>query len=253
MSSNLKIGIIGGSGMEDPAFIADYNAKDISTPYGTASSELILGKISDVPVVIISRHGSEHSINPTNVNYRANIWALKEEGCSHILAATACGSLREKIAPGHFIFPDQFIDRTTKRISTFFDDSDVRHTPMGNPFSSSMRRCLVNVCKSLGFAYHNGGTVVTIEGPRFSTKAESLMFRSWGCDIINMSTVPEIVLARELDIKYQSIAMSTDYDCWHESEEQVSMEMIYSVMKNNVKNVKLLVNYFIKKFNESYN
>ena len=231
--------------MEDPAFISDSNSKDVSTPYGEPSSELILGTIADVPVVILSRHGSGHSINPTNVNYRANIWALKEEGCTHILAATACGSLRERIAPGHFVFPDQFIDRTTKRISTFFDGSDVRHVSMGNPFSAGMRSCLAEACKSLGFEHHNGGTVVTIEGPRFSTKAESMMFRSWGCDIINMSTVPEIVLARELDLQYQSMAMSTDYDCWHESEEEVTMEMIYAVMEKNVNNVKKLIEQVI--------
>ena len=230
MSSNIKIGIIGGSGMEDSSFISVFNSKDVSTPYGKPSSQLIIGKITEVPVVILSRHGYGHLINPTNVNYRANVAALKEEGCTHILAATACGSLRERIAPGHFVFPDQFIDRTTKRISTFFDGSDVRHVPMGNPFSSLIRSCLEKACKSLGFEYHNGGTVVTIEGPRFSSKAESMMFRSWGCDIINMSTVPEIVLARELDLQYQSIAMSTDYDCWHESEEEVTMEMIYNVM-----------------------
>ncbi|MEE3153869.1 MAG: MTAP family purine nucleoside phosphorylase, partial [Candidatus Neomarinimicrobiota bacterium] len=192
-----------------------------------------------------SRHGSGHSINPTNVNYRANIWALKEEGCTHILAATACGSLRKRIAPGHFVFPDQFIDRTTKRINTFFNGSDVQHVSMGNPFSAGMRSCLEEACKSLGFEHHNGGTVVTIEGPRFSTKAESMMFRSWGCDIINMSTVPEIVLARELDLQYQSMAMSTDYDCWHESEEEVTMEMIYAVMEKNVHNVKKLIEQVI--------
>tara|TARA_B100000686_G_C16666673_1_gene903994 strand:- start:218 stop:988 length:771 start_codon:yes stop_codon:yes gene_type:complete len=237
MPTDLIIGIIGGSGMEDPTFISDPNSKNVSTPYGKPSSELIQGTIADVPVVILSRHGPGHSINPTNVNYRANISALKEEGCTHILAATACGSLRERIAPGHFVFPDQFIDRTTKRIPTFFDGSDVRHVSMGEPFSAGMRSCLVEACKSLGFDYHNGGTVITIEGPRFSTKAESMMFRSWGCDIINMSTVPEIVLARELDLQYQSIAMSTDYDCWHESEEEVTMEMIYAIMEKNVINV----------------
>ena len=231
--------------MEDPGFISASNSKAVSTPYGEPSSQLVLGSIADVPVVILSRHGPGHSINPTNVNYRANISALKGEGCTHILAATACGSLRERIAPGHFVFPNQFIDRTTKRINTFFDGSDVRHVSMGGPFSSGIRSCLVEACKNLGFEHHNGGTVVTIEGPRFSTKAESMMFRSWGCDIINMSTVPEIVLARELDLQYQSMAMSTDYDCWHESEEEVTMEMIYAVMEKNVNNVKKLIEQVI--------
>ena len=135
MPTDLKIGIIGGSGMEDPTLISDYSKETVSTPYGDPSSELIVGNIADVPVVILSRHGQGHSINPTNVNYRANIWSLKENGCTHILAATACGSLREQIEPGHFVFPDQFIDRTTKRINTYFDGSDVQHVSMGNPFS----------------------------------------------------------------------------------------------------------------------
>ena len=238
--------------MEEPAFISDYNSRDVSTPYGKPSSELILGTIADVQVVILSRHGPGHSINPTNVNYRANISALKEEGCTHILAATACGSLRKRISPGHFVFPNQFIDRTNKRINTFFDGSDVRHVSMGEPFSAMMRSCLVEACKSLGFEHHNGATVITIEGPRFSTKAESMMFRSWGCDIINMSTVPEIVLARELDLHYQSIAMSTDYDCWHESEEEVSIDMIYSVMEKNVNNVKKLIEQTIPLISKKY-
>ena len=251
MPIDLKIGIIGGSGMEDPTFISDYSKETVSTPYGDPSSELIVGNIAGVPVVILSRHGQGHSINPTNVNYRANIWSLKENGCTHILAATACGSLREQIEPGHFVFPDQFIDRTTKRINTYFDGSDVQHVSMGDPFSSKMRNCLVQACDQLGFTYHDSGTVVTIEGPRFSTKAESIMFRSWGCDIINMSTVPEVVLARELELEYQSMAMSTDYDCWHESEDEVTMEIIYAIMEKNVDNVKKLIEQAIPLIHEN--
>ena len=251
MPINLKIGIIGGSGMEDPTFISDYSKEAVSTPYGDPSSELILGNIANAPVAILSRHGKSHSINPSNVNYQANIWSLKEKGCTHILATTACGSLRKQIKPGHFVFPDQFIDRTTKRISTYFDSSEVQHVSMGDPFSIGMRDCLVRACAKLGFAYHDSGTVVTIEGPRFSTKAESIMFRSWGCDIINMSTVPEVVLARELELEYQSMAMSTDYDCWHESENEVTMEMIYAVMGKNVENVKKLIEQVIPLIHEN--
>ena len=250
MKTKIKIGIIVGSGMEDPTFISNFSSKEFSTPYGDPSSELILGEIEGFPVVILSRHGHGHSINPTNINYRANIWALNKQGCSHIIAVTACGSLQKKIAPGHFIFPDQFIDRTSKRISTFFDGSDVQHVSMGNPFSSEIRNCLAKTCESLGLDYHNGGTVITIEGPRFSTKAESNLFRSWGCDIINMSTVPEIILARELNLEYQSIAMSTDYDCWHEGEEEVTMEAIYAVMEKNIKHVKQLISNAIPLINK---
>ena len=252
MPADLKIGIIGGSGMEDPSFISDYLSKTVSTPYGDPSSELIIGKIADVPVAILSRHGLGHSINPTNVNYRANVWSLKEEVCTHILAVTACGSLRKRIEPGHFVFPDQFIDRTTKRIGTYFDNSDVQHVSMGEPFSAGLRNCLVQACDDLEFVHHDGGTVVTIEGPRFSTKAESMMFRSWGCDVINMSTVPEICLARELELEYQSIAMSTDYDCWHDSEEEVTMDMIFATMGKNVHNVKKLIEYAIPLIKREY-
>jgi len=250
MPNDIKIGIIGGSGMEDPDLLSNSSSTSIKTPYGTPSSDLISGNIDGIEVSLLSRHGKNHSINPSNVNYRANIWSLKESGCTHILAITACGSLREKIAPGHFVFPDQFIDRTTRRINTFYDKDEVKHTPMGYPFDEKMRNCLIESASDLGFKFHKNGTVVTIEGPRFSTKAESMLFRSWNCDIINMSTVPEIILANELGLKYQSIAMSTDYDCWHDSEDDVTMEMIYIVMKKNVKNVKTLIGYFVKRFKE---
>ena len=241
MSDSVVIGIIGGSGLEDPAIIDKHSIQSIITPFGKTSSDIITGVISGNPVSIISRHGTDHSINPTNVNYRANIWALKEQGCTHILATTACGSLKEDIQPGHFIFPDQFIDRTTKRLGTFYDKSKVQHVSMGKPFCEKISGILQQESKTLKVSYHPSGTVVTIEGPRFSSKAESLMFRSWGCDIINMSTVPEVVLARELGMCYQSIAMSTDYDCWHESEEEVTLEMVYAVMAKNADAVKKLI------------
>ena len=250
--NNLKIGIIGGSGMEDTQLIDSSKSKNITTSFGDPSSQLITGHIQNVPINFISRHGVDHSISPSNVNYRANISCLKDEGCTHIIALTACGSLREKIEPGHFIFPDQFIDQTSKRKNTFFDADDVKHTSMGTPFSLDLRNCLIESCNLLGFDFHSSGTLITIEGPRFSTKAESLMFRSWGCDIINMSTVPEIILARELDMQYQSIGMVTDYDCWRENEEEVSMDKIYEVMANNVNNVKELIKDVIFRINRYY-
>ena len=234
--------------MEDPNLFDNTTVKSVNTPYGIPSSDLLTGEIDGIKVDILSRHGKDHTINPTNVNYRANVWSLKENGCTHVLAVTACGSLRKRISPGHFVFPDQFIDRTTNRKNTFYDENEVRHTPMGNPFNLQMRNCLIMSASKLGFKFHENGTVVTIEGPRFSSKAESKLFRSWNCDIINMSTVPEIILANELGLKYQSIAMSTDYDCWYETEEEVSMEMIYKVMSKNVTNVKKLIKHFIKSF-----
>lgn len=241
MPHEIKIGIIGGSGLEDPAFIDDYSTTKVATPYGDPSSDLILGRIGDIPVAVISRHGEGHTINPTNVNYGANIWSLKDQGCSHILATTACGSLHDEIKPGNFVFPDQFIDRTTKRITSFYNDASVQHVPMGTPFCAKTSAVLQDQAHKLGLSFHPKGTVVTIEGPRFSSRAESMLFKSWGCNIINMSTVPEVVLARELGMCYQNIAMSTDYDCWHESEEEVHIEMVFAVMAKNAETVKNLI------------
>ena len=177
---------------------------------------------------------------PTKVPFRANIWALKETGCTHILATTACGSLREEIKPGDLVFLDQFIDNTKHRNLTFFEDK-VIHTPMAEPFCITLRELLVKASRELGLSFHPQGTIVTIEGPRFSTKAESHMFRGWNADVINMSTVPEVILAREVGICYQSIAMATDYDCWREGEEPVTWEIVMKVMEQNADNVKKLL------------
>ena len=167
--------------------------------------------------------------------------ALKEQGCTHIIATTACGSLREEIKPGHFVFCDQFIDRTTKRESTFYDKDKVCHMPMAEPFCPKLRTVLSETAKEMKLAHHKKGTVVTIEGPRFSTKAESNLFRSWNADVINMSTVPEVVLAREAGICYAAIAMPTDFDCWHSNEEEVSIDLILKTMHKNAENVKKLI------------
>lgn len=242
----IKVGIIGGSGMDDPKLMKDIKEKAVKTPYGAPSSKLTLGKIGRTDVVVLARHGKGHSIYPTGVNYRANIHALKSEGCTHILATTAVGSLRAKIRPGDFVFPDQFIDHTKHRPLTFHDEK-VIHTPMAEPFCSSLRAALAQSAKELRLRFHSGGTVITIEGPRFSTKAESHMFRAWGADVINMSTVPEVILAREAGMCYQSIAMSTDYDCWKEDEEPVTWEIIVKRMANNSENVKKLITKAIGK------
>ena len=245
----MKIGIIGGSGLEDPKIIK--GAREISalTSFGNPSSNLTLGKINGAEVVILSRHGKNHSIMPGNVNYRANIMALKEQGCTHIIATTACGSLREKIKPGHFVFCDQFIDRTTKRASTFYDKDKVCHIPMAEPFCRKLRIIMAETAKNLGLKFHEKGTVITIEGPRFSTKAESNLFRQWNADVINMSTVPEAILAREAGMCYAIIAMSTDYDSWHESKNPVSIGMVLKTMKQNAENVKKLIIELIPKIN----
>lgn len=236
----IKIGIIGGSGLDDPNLLRRKKEKAVRTPYGRPSSSLATGTIEGVEVVILARHGKDHSIYPTGVNFRANIHALKKEGCTHILATTAVGSLRERIRPGDLVFMDQFIDFTRHRPLTFHDEK-VIHTPMAEPFCKYLNSLLVKTSRRLKLRHHNRGTVVTIEGPRFSTKAESHMFRAWGADVINMSTVPEVILAREAGICYQAIAMSTDYDCWKEEEEPVTWKMIVETMRKNAENVKRLL------------
>lgn len=228
-----KIGIIGGSGIEDKLDLSDPDRLKIHTPYGAPSGLIITGSINGVEAVALARHGPGHSIMPSMVNYRANIWAFKEMGVTHILATTACGSLREEIKPGHLVFIDQFIDRTTRRIQTFYEGAQICHIPMAEPFCPGLRKLLAGSAERLSIPYHNGGVMVTIEGPRFSSKAESLMFRQWGGHVINMSTVPEVVLAREAGLCYASLAMCTDYDCWHEDEKPVSVQLILRTMQEN--------------------
>ena len=236
----LKIGIIGGSGLDDPQIINNSQNIDIDTPYGKPSSSLLSGKIDNIDVVLLSRHGKKHQFGPSEVNYRANIFALKSQGITHILATTACGSLKEKIKPGDFVIIDQFIDFTKNRKSTYFENfsEGISHTPMAEPFDKKLREALIKSTFELNHTVHEKGTVITIEGPRFSTKAESKMFIQWGADIINMSVATEAILANELKIPYAAIAMSTDYDCWRENEESVSWEEILKVFHKNADNVK---------------
>lgn len=241
----VKIGIIGGSGLDDPKLLENYESIDMVTPYGQPSSSITQGKLNGVDVAILARHGKKHQIMPSSVNFRANLWALKEVGCTHIIATTAVGSLREDIAPGHLVFPDQFIDRTTKRAQTFYDQNKVCHIPMGEPFCPKLRALFSQVADQQKIIAHRSGTVVTIEGPRFSTKAESHMFRSWNAHIINMSSVPEVVLARELGLCYASIAMSTDYDCFIDTREPVTIEEVLRVMHENAEKVKSLLKELI--------
>jgi len=233
----VKIGIIGGSGLDNPKILKQVSEIEVETPYGRPTSVLTCGVIEGVEVVIIARHGENHSIFPSKVNFRANIWALKEQGCTHILATTAVGSLREEIQPSHLVFPSQFIDHTKKRELTFFDEDVVIHTPMAEPFCSNLIEMCSSSAERMKIPFHKNKTVITIEGPRFSTKAESHMFRSWNADVINMSTVPEVNLAREKKMHYAAVAMSTDYDCWREGEESVTWEIIVKTMQKNAENV----------------
>jgi 5'-methylthioadenosine phosphorylase len=239
----VKIGIIGGSGLDDPAIMQNARDVDIETPFGKPSSPLKVGSIAGIDVVLLARHGRRHQIPPTQVNYRANIDALKQAGCTHILATTACGSLREDIGRGDLVILDQFIDFTRHRSVTFHEhfEKGAVHTPMAEPFSKELRDALIASCQQLGLKHHASGTVITIEGPRFSTIAESRMFQRWGADVINMSVAPEVILANEAKIPYAAIAMSTDYDCWKEDEEKVSWEAILEVFHKNVEKVTTLL------------
>jgi 5'-methylthioadenosine phosphorylase len=239
-----KIGIIGGTGLENPDILKNAQIIRQATPFGVTSSPLKAGTINGIDVVLLSRHGESHTIPPSGVNNRANIFALRKLGCTHILATTACGSLKEEIGRGHLVFPDQFIDFTRHRSSTFYEEfrpGDLRHTPMADPFNAEMREKLISKAGALGYTLHRTATVITIEGPRFSTRAESKMFRMWGADIINMSTAPEAILANEAEVPYAAIAMCTDYDAWKTNEEPVTWEAVLEIFSQNVQKVLTLI------------
>uniref|UniRef100_L7LZG8 S-methyl-5'-thioadenosine phosphorylase n=1 Tax=Rhipicephalus pulchellus TaxID=72859 RepID=L7LZG8_RHIPC len=234
----IKIGIIGGSGLDNPDLLENRQEHKVTTPFGEPSDVLISGRIGDVSCVLLARHGRQHSVMPSKVNYRANIWALKEIGCTHVIATTACGSLNDRVKPGQIVVLDQFLDRTTKRATTFYDgekDSPkgVCHISAATPFHEGLRQVLIKTMQAMKIVFHETGTVVTIEGPRFSSRFESCLFRSWNCDVINMTTVPEVVLAKEAGLLYASIALVTDYDCWRLDEQHVDVAAVLETMKSN--------------------
>ena len=248
----IKIGIIGGSGLETTTIIQNPQHVEMETRYGQPSAAIMTGKISGIETVILARHGSNHQYSPTHVNNRANIMAMKELGVSHLIATTACGSLRQEIDRGHLVVLDQFIDFTRFRKNTFFDsfESGAHHTAMAHPFDEKLREKLYAAAQALQLPVHARGCVVTIEGPRFSTVAESKMFRLWGADVINMSTAPEAMLANEAGIPYAAVAMSTDYDCWKEDESPVTWDEILMVFRKNADNVTGLLVKVIETFNQ---
>lgn len=240
------IGIIGGTGLDDPAFMKNAETINVTTPYGEPSSPLLRGELAGSEVVMLARHGREHTIPPTQINNRANLYALKEKGCRQILVSAACGSLRAEMDRGHFVVPDQFIDFTRHRATTFFDAfapgvENAQHTPMGDPFDAPMREALVAAGQQRGFPIHNGGTILTIEGNRFSTRAESVMFRAWGADLVNMTVTPECILANELGLRYAAIAVVTDFDSWKTDEPPLQVEDLIAVFKQNVEHLGQLI------------
>lgn len=244
----VKIAIIGGTGLDNSDLIEKRNERSVTTNYG--SVEVIEGKIQGVDCVLLARHGRSHSVMPTNVNYRANISALKILECTHVIATTATGSLKEEISPGSIVIISDFIDRTKLRNYTFYDGDQhelgVCHIPMSPAFDERTRDVIIETAKELSLDIHPTGTIVVIEGPRFSTKAESNLYRSWGCDLVGMTLVPEAQLAKEKGLLYASIAMATDYDCWRESAEgRVHVEEVMATFKKNVEKVTKLVSSVI--------
>lgn len=228
------IAIIGGSGLYDLEGLEINRKIRRTTPFGKPSDEIFLGNVGKTVVAFLARHGRGHRIPPTAINYRANIYALKALGVTRIFSVSAVGSMKESIRPGDLVLPNQFIDRTTQRKRTFFDRGVVAHIPLSDPICSGVSNVLWKASQEVGATVHRPGTYICIEGPQFSTRAESSLYRQWNADVIGMTNIPEANLAREAEICYATLALVTDFDCWHDTEEAVSVEAILSIMKHNV-------------------
>jgi len=228
-----RIGVIGGSGLYDIPGIEVVEEAEIDTPFGKPSDRIIVGRLEGVGVAFLPRHGRGHHISPTEIPQRANIYALKSLGVECIIAVNACGSFKERLRPGDLVIPDQLVDRTKGRPSTFFTDGIVGHVLLNEPFCPALSRVLFDTARELSVRVHHGGTYLAMEGPAFSTRAESLLHRSWGLDIVGMTGAPEAKLAREAEICYAQIAGVTDYDCWQEEEEPTPIDVIVSTLQQN--------------------
>jgi 5'-methylthioadenosine phosphorylase len=240
-----EFGVIGGTGLYDPNLLKNVEEITIETPYGKPSDSITVGELAGKTVAFLPRHGKKHTIRPTDINVQANIFALKKLGVKRILAPSTVGSLREEYHPGEIAFIDQFIDRTTKREQSFYTQDRVCHISVAEPMCPELRKNLIDVAEGLDIKMHQIGTYVCIEGPRFSTKAESKMYRQWGADVVGMTLVPECVLAREAEICYANISTVTDYDVW--KDHVVSVDDVLATMKNNIENVKRIIAQTIEK------
>jgi 5'-methylthioadenosine phosphorylase len=248
----IKVGIIGGTGLEYPNYLKKVKKVNADTPFGKPSSPLYTGSVNGVTVFHLARHGDDHSIPSTRVNYRANVYALREAGCSGIFATSTCGSLQEEICPGEFIVLDQFIDLTKSLHSSVFDNykpGEVRYIPMAEPFSEDLRDFLVEGAIISGFTLHTKGTVISIEGPRFSTRAESNLYRSWKADVINMTTAPEVIAANELSIPYAAIAICTEFDSWRTDTVSPGPSEVMQIITGNKDRLIEVLNQALKKLN----
>ena len=228
------IAVIGGSGLYELEGLSNVEFVEMDTPFGKPSDAIVLGSLSEVPVAFLPRHGRGHRLNPTHIPARANIYALKSLGVQRVISVSAVGSLKEELAPLDLVLPDQLIDRTRQRESTFFDEGMVVHISLADPFCPVTTQVLHHRAQELGLNVHQGGSMVVMEGPAFSTRAESYMYRSWGADIIGMTALPEAKLAREAEICYATMAWVTDYDCWRQAEQPVTVEMIIGNLTKNV-------------------
>jgi len=239
-----RTGIIGGSGLYDIEGVQVLDQLDIDTPFGKPSDVLTLANMHGEEVVFLPRHGRGHSIPPHQINYRANIYAMKLAGVDRLISISAVGSLREHIAPGDFVLVDQFVDRTHGRASSFFDGPIVAHVSMADPVCTVLQSALLAACQEAGIDSHQGGNYLVMQGPQFSSRAESELYRQWGMDVIGMTNLPEAKLAREAEICYATVAMCTDYDCWHSDEEDVSVTSIIAVMQANVAKAQGMLQHF---------
>lgn len=236
------VGVIGGSGLYEMEGLVDVKSVKVDTPFGDPSDEYITGMLGDTKMIFLPRHGRGHRFNPSEVNYRANIYGMKKLGAEWIISVSAVGSMKENIAPGHIVIVDQFVDRTLgSRANSFFTNGIVGHVEFAEPVCGNLSKTLYGAAQKAGATVHMGGTYICIEGPQFSTRAESNIYRSWGVDVIGMTNIPEAKLAREAEICYSTVALSTDYDCWHTTEESVTVEMVLETIKNNVAMAKAII------------
>jgi len=235
------LGIVGGSGFYNLPGLAHAKWRRVASPWGTPSDDILFADLDGLPIRFLPRHGRGHNLSPGAIDYRANIDALKRAGVTDLVSVSACGSLKKKYKPGDFVLPDQFIDRTFAREKSFFGNGCVAHVAMGDPISPVLHQALEKAAKSEKIKVHTGGTYLAMEGPQFSTRAESNLYRSWGCDVIGMTNMPEAKLAREAEICYASVAMVTDYDCWHDDHSDVDVAAIIRVMQENTGKAQRLV------------
>ena len=250
MMKKRKLGIIGGSGLYKMEGFEKTKWKKINTPWGKPSDEILLATLEKEEICFIPRHSRGHKINPTNINFRANIDAMKQLGVTDIISVSAVGSLKENLEPGKFVIVNQFIDRTFSRVKTFFNEDIVAHVSMAKPTSSGLSNCCEAALKKLNINHQVDGTYIVMEGPQFSTLAESNLYRSWGADVIGMTNMPEAKLAREAEIRYCTVAMVTDYDCWHPDHDEVDVSMVVKTLMKNAANAQNMIKEIIKTFKD---